>query len=235
MARTLSHAEARRYYDRFGGRQDGESWYEDASLAVLTGHGRLARARSVLEFGCGTGRFAERLVRHHLPPDATYLGLDVSGTMVGLARDRLRDAAPRVTFHRTDGGVVFPVGDASVDRVVCTYVLDLLSDADIAAFLDESRRVLTPRGRLLVACVTRGRSGLARLASGLWSLAHRLRPTLVGGCRPLALGHRLAAAGWTIGHRELVRTRTVTSEAVVAVADPAAVAPADGRFMVKQA
>ena len=212
----LSHAEARRFYDRFGKRQDGESWYEDAGLRVLTEHGRLDRAWSVLEFGCGTGRFAERLLRHHLPANAAYLGLDVSATMTGLARERLRDAAHHVEVRQTDGAIAFPIEDASVDRVICTYVLDLLSDADIDAFLAESRRVLTPEGLLLLASVSRGRSGLARFTSGFWAFAHWLRPTLVGGCRPLELEARLRAAGWTIGHRALVRAWTVTSEAIVA-------------------
>lgn len=216
MARTLSHTEAQRYYDRFGKRQDGEGWYEDAGLEVLTDRGRLQRAWSVLEFGCGTGRFAESLIRHHLPADAAYLGLDVSATMIGLARERLRDAARRSEFRQTDGSIAFPVADGSVDRVICTYVLDLLSDADIDAFLNESDRVLTPEGLLLLASVSPGRSGLARLTSGFWTFAHWLRPTLVGGCRPLALKDRLVAAGWTIDHRELVRAWTVTSEAVVA-------------------
>ena len=216
MPRTLSHTEAQRYYDRFGKRQDGESWYEDAGLKVLTDRGRLQRAWSVLEFGCGTGRFAESLIRHHLPANAAYLGLDVSAIMIGLARDRLRDATQPVEFRQTDGAVVFPIADASVDRVICTYVLDLLSDTDIDAFLNESRRVLTPEGLLLLASVSRGQSGLARFTSGFWAFAHWLRPTLVGGCRPLELKDRLLAAGWTIDHRELVRAWTVTSEAIVA-------------------
>lgn len=216
MVRTLSHTEAQRYYDRFGKRQDGESRYEDAGLKVLIDHGRLPRARSVLEFGCGTGRFAETLIRHHLPSNAAYLGLDVSATMIGLARDRLRDTTQHVEFQQTDGAVVFPVSDGSVDRVICTYVLDLLSDADIGTFLNESRRVLTPGGLLLLASVSRGQSTLARFTSGFWAFAHWLQPTLVGGCRPLELKHRLMAAGWTIDHRELVRAWTVTSEAVVA-------------------
>lgn len=215
MARTLSHTEAQRFYDRFGKRQDGEGWYEDIGLEVLLKQGRLHRAWSVVEFGCGTGRFAEMLCKQ-LPSNAAYLGLDVSATMIDLARARLRDAAHHVEFRQTDGTIVFPIEDASVDRVICTYVLDLLSEADIDAFLRESRRVLTPEGLLLLASVSRGQSGLARFTSGFWTFVHWLRPTLVGGCRPLELKDRLVAAGWTIDHRALVRAWTVTSEAIVA-------------------
>ncbi len=48
-------------YDRFGRRQDPQGWYEDAALERLIALGRLAEARAVCEFGCGTGRLAAGL------------------------------------------------------------------------------------------------------------------------------------------------------------------------------
>jgi hypothetical protein len=55
--RMLSHEEARAFYDWFGARQDSQRFYEDPALCDLLGHADFGEARSVFEFGCGTGRF----------------------------------------------------------------------------------------------------------------------------------------------------------------------------------
>jgi hypothetical protein len=52
--KTLSHHEAKAFYDRFGARQDGQAFYEDGALQELVRHARFAHAREVVEFGCGT-------------------------------------------------------------------------------------------------------------------------------------------------------------------------------------
>ena len=54
----LSIPEARRFYDRFGAKQDKQVWYEAAALDDLVLHSDLANARSIFELGCGTGRLA---------------------------------------------------------------------------------------------------------------------------------------------------------------------------------
>ncbi|MGE5248130.1 MAG: class I SAM-dependent methyltransferase, partial [Verrucomicrobiota bacterium] len=81
---TLSHEEARAFYDRFGAKQDWQRFYEDRAIADLIAHASFGKAGAVLEFGSGTGRLAETLLARHLPPTARYLALDVSGTMVSL-------------------------------------------------------------------------------------------------------------------------------------------------------
>ena len=48
-----------------------------------------------MEFGCGTGRLAERLLRDHLPDAATYVAVDSSSTMVSLAQGACLGAGAR--------------------------------------------------------------------------------------------------------------------------------------------
>jgi SAM-dependent methyltransferase len=67
--RTLSHDEARRAYDRIGSLQDSQAFYEDVATSLLLQHGDFPSARSVFEFGCGTGRFAQRLLEEQLTGD----------------------------------------------------------------------------------------------------------------------------------------------------------------------
>lgn len=214
--RTLSHPEAKAFYDRFGARQDSQAFYEDRAVQELVQYSDLAHAGSVLEFGCGTGRLALRLLSEELPPEARYLGLDVSDTMVALASSRLTPYRDRAEVRLCNGGVDLPVPDASVDRVVSTYVTDLLSDADIGRLLEEAKRALTPDGRLCLVGITHGVGLVGRMVSRMWSAIHALRPSLVGGCRPMLLVPHLAGPDWSIVHSAIVQAWGISSEVLVA-------------------
>src|SRR6516225_9677400 len=61
--------DARHFYDRFGSWQDTQRFYENPAIDDLVKHTDLEHARSVMEFGCGTGSFARRLLETVLPPD----------------------------------------------------------------------------------------------------------------------------------------------------------------------
>jgi ubiquinone/menaquinone biosynthesis C-methylase UbiE len=215
-SRTLTHDEARRFYDRFGARQDSQAFYEEPALAELERHLELEQAHAVVELGCGTGRFAASLLRERLPADAIYLGLDVSQTMVDLASQRLAEFAPRAQVRRTGGSLRIDAPDAAFDRFVSTYVLDLLSTEDVATALAEAHRVLMPGGLAGLVGLTFGERGLARAVSWLWQRVHRLRPFLVGGCRPLEILGFLPADSWKVRHRGVVAPYGIASEIVVA-------------------
>ncbi|MFQ5347400.1 MAG: class I SAM-dependent methyltransferase, partial [Rhodothalassiaceae bacterium] len=73
--RTLSRAAMRAFYDRLGRGLDSQAFYEDPALEELVRAGAFEHARVVLEFGCGTGRLAAKLLADHLPPGAHYIGL----------------------------------------------------------------------------------------------------------------------------------------------------------------
>jgi ubiquinone/menaquinone biosynthesis C-methylase UbiE len=213
---VLTRAQAKAFYDRFGAKQDKQGFYEDPALDNLVAHADFEHTRSVFEFGCGTGRFAERLLDRHLPQDAVYHGVDLSDTMVALARDRLRRFGDRGAIVQSDGSAATGAAPASVDAFVSNYVLDLLPDDEIRAVFAEAQRVLRPGGRLCVVSGTRGRAGLSRLVSWLWGRVHALRPALVGGCRPLLLTNFLAGSGWRLEHVNVVVAYGVPSEVVVA-------------------
>src|SRR5580700_7583563 len=85
---ALSNEQAKRFYDRLGAWQDTQRFHERPALADLIAHLELARAGRLIEFGCGTGRFAEELFDRQLPTNACYVGLDLSGTMTELAQSR---------------------------------------------------------------------------------------------------------------------------------------------------
>jgi ubiquinone/menaquinone biosynthesis C-methylase UbiE len=213
---TLSRSEVRSFYDRFGEKQDTQSFYENPALDDLIGHAAFPEAEKVFEFGCGTGRFAARLLSEHLPVSATYLGCDLSPTMVRLTKNRLAIHEGRGRVLQSDGTMHFPIADSSVDRVVSTYVLDLLSESDIREFLHESSRVMKVGGKLCLVSLTKGTTFLSMLVSGIWAAIFRWRPVLVGGCRPIRLEEYIDSGSWEMEYRQVVIAFGVPSEVLIA-------------------
>lgn len=213
--RVLDTAAAQAYYDRFGNKQDSQGFYEDPALDELVAHAGFQDAQDIFEFGCGTGKFAARLMEKYLPPSASYCGNDISPVMVDLAKHRLEPYSERAQVVLSDGAIRFPVPDHSVDRIVCTYVLDLLPGAYIGCFFSEAHRVLTPGGKVCIASLTRGVSIPSRIVSSLWMSVFRLNPVLVGGCRPLHLDAFVNPELWQVLHRRVVTPFAVPSEVLV--------------------
>lgn len=215
-ARTLTPEEAAAVYDRIGRAQDTQAFYETPAVDALIAHSAVSDATAILEVGCGTGRVAERLLRDHCAPEAQYVGVDVSERMVQIARTRLASYAERAAVHRTEGTFSYDLPDASQDRVVATYVLDLLGLDAISSLLSEAHRLLCEDGVLCLAGLTWGTRPVGRFVSGLWAALHHLRPEWVGGCRPLRMRRLLSADQWRVEHHEQVQAWGVPSEILVA-------------------
>lgn len=212
---TLTASQARAFYDRLGSRQDSQGFYEDPALGEMVAHAGFEDVHDVFEFGCGTGKLAARLLGRHLPATAIYTGCDLSSTMVGLATQRLAAFSERARIVQTDGSVRFPLADASVDRVLACYVLDLLSEDDIRRFFAEAHRVLMPAGRLCLVSLTEGCSPGSKIVASLWMAVFRLRPSLVGGCRPIALARHADPQRWRQLYRNVRVSFAVPSEVLV--------------------
>jgi ubiquinone/menaquinone biosynthesis C-methylase UbiE len=213
---SLTPEQARAAYDRIGAFQDWQRFYEDPATRALVTQAAFGDARAVVEVGCGTGRFAAQLLAEHLPPDATYLGLDVSPVMVKLARDRLQSWGARARVRLVDGGAHLPVANGRADRVVANYVLDLLAPEHAADLLEDVHRVLRRDGVLALAALSEGVSPSTRAVSRAWRTVWRRWPQLVGGCRPVDAAAWLAADRWEMKHREVVCAWGVCSEVLVA-------------------
>lgn len=215
MMRTISRNEARRFYDKFGAKQDRQGFYEDEALNLLIKLGKFSDANSVFELGCGTGRLAARLLSNHIPASAHYVGVDISSTMARLAKDRLAPFGDRCEVHSSDGEFEISRYGGPFDRVVSTYVLDLLSLSDIQMCLAGAHAAMVNGGLFCYAGLTRGTGLISRTTSALWTLIHRARPLLVGGCRPLMLADHIPKNQWRLIHREVVVSATIPSEVVI--------------------
>ena len=212
MALTLN--QARRVYDRIGRVQDWQAFYEDATINRLVAESDLAGDQTIFEFGCGTGRLAANLLAA-LPSSVNYLGVDISPVMINLATSRLAPWAERAKVVLVDGSLPLPADDGFADRVLSTFVFDLLDDAYARAVVDDLRRILEPDGRLCLASLTHGERllerGLCRAWTGIW----RIAPQVVGGCRPISTT-ALLAHDWNIEHHSRVHRLGLVMDVVIA-------------------
>src|SRR5438309_2935940 len=137
---------------------DGVAGALTAVTGFITGHealaGRLIRpgafdvrgCKSILDAGCGNGRYSLFLLKH-ADTDARITAFDLSRNMLARARRRLN--SDRVT-HAAADLTRLPYADAAFDAIVCGWVLEHLPDPRPG--LRELARVLKPGGRLLLMC-----------------------------------------------------------------------------------
>lgn len=147
----------------------------------------------VLEIGAGSGLnfpYYSGAISH-------LYALEPSGKLIAKAEPRAARTPFPVEFLNFTGEAI-PLGDASIDTVVSTWVL--CSIPDVATALNEMRRVLKPGGALLF--IEHGLSPTPALAawqdrlSPLWSCC-------AGGCQLNRRPDRLIeAAGFNLEHLE---------------------------------
>ena len=215
--KTLSKDQARAYYDRFGSKQDSQGYYEDPATEDMVSHAQFSMAHSVFEYGCGTGRFAESLLEDLIPSTVRYLGIDISPSMVELARTRLSRFASRAEVRVTDGSLPVAVPSGGYDRFVSNYVLDLLSERDIEEVLREAQRILQVGGLLCLVSLSNGSALGSRFVARLLATVNALRPALIGGCRPINLLNFISSSEWEIRYTNQVAPYGIPSEVIVAV------------------
>jgi len=211
----LTQSEVIEFYDRFGNRQDKQNYYEDVALTDLLKYARFDTAQAVVEFGCGTGRFAEQLLENHLPNDSSYWGCDISTTMIKLSEERLSNFGIRAILWKSAGESTLPLPPECADRFVSNYVLDLLSFDEIALVFGEAKRTLKKDGLLCLTGLTNGKGLFSKLWTAFWSVRFKLNLKWVGGCRPVELS-KYFDADWKIEHYHIVVARGISSEVVVA-------------------
>ena len=139
----------------------------------------------LLEIGAGTGRALLRLAEA-VGPSGVVCGLDASAGMLRLARQRLSFCERHVHLQRGDARSL-PYRAATFDAAFVSFTLELFEPPDIARVLSELKRVLRPRGRLAIVCLSvEPEPGFATQA---YTWMHRHFPHLID-CRPIdVLGH----------------------------------------------
>ncbi len=100
----------------------------------------------VLDVACGTGIVA-RLLAGRLGPRVRIDGVDLNGAMIAVARKVAGTMGAGLAWHEADVGAL-PFDDGVFDLAICQQGLQFFPDRPRA--LGEMRRVLAPRGRLVL-------------------------------------------------------------------------------------
>jgi ubiquinone/menaquinone biosynthesis C-methylase UbiE len=106
---------------------------------------------TILDLGCGTGRFTEALAQRF---GAEVIGIDPSTGMLERAREKRRDERVRYQLGHAEA---IPLSDRAVDVIFISMVLHHFNDPRAAAL--ECRRVLREQGTVFVRTGTRERIG----------------------------------------------------------------------------
>ncbi|MFL5847193.1 MAG: methyltransferase domain-containing protein [Solirubrobacteraceae bacterium] len=150
----------------------------DEQLGHLLDLAGLQPDAAVLEIGCGPGCLARSLV--HYLSGGSYDGFDADGKAIGWCRRAYGRRHGNARFLRADvfhprihpgGGhsaadYRFPYDDARFDIVVATSVFPHMLEAETAHYLEETRRVLRPGGRVLATFFVLDDASRAAIAAG---------------------------------------------------------------------
>lgn len=119
----------------------------------------LRAGESVLDLGCGTGTLAIAAQRDQ--PAASVTGLDADPEVLERARSKAAAAGAEVAFDE-GFSTALPYEDERFDVVLSTLFFHHLTDDDKRATAAEARRVLRPRGRVVVGDFGRPQDPLMR-------------------------------------------------------------------------
>jgi ubiquinone/menaquinone biosynthesis C-methylase UbiE len=176
------------FYDDVVAEQQARA--KEIALALLA---RRA-GQSFLEVGVGTGWAMARIVADS--GVAGTVGLDIAPGMLDVARQRIAGTPAFVLGDATR----LPFDAAVLDRVLCSYTLDVLPSASLPAVLAEMRRVMRPDGRLVTINLTDGEGEDAAFTRD-WQAGYERDPEYYSGARPIKAAPLLGAAGFTILER----------------------------------
>jgi phospholipid N-methyltransferase len=110
--------------------------------------GHLSQARTVVEFGVGTGVYTEEVLKR-LHPDAVFLAFEIEPDLASAVGARLQDPRLRVINDSAEHAEAYLEG-AKADIIVSSIPFTSLPADVRRSVLDAARRALAPDGQMLV-------------------------------------------------------------------------------------
>ncbi len=165
---------------------------------------------TILEVAVGTGLAFYEIVKRN--PHGDNTGIDLSKGMLKKAGKRLKKLSGANFTLNTGTAFHLPMRDHSVDVLVNSYMVDLMSESDMDKVIKEFRRVLKEQARLVMVNMTTGE----RFGSNIYDFIYNMAPRLMGGCRGVNLSDKLSEHGFKVEKREYIQQFLFPSEVIIA-------------------
>lgn len=189
--------------------------------------GKASSIQKVFDYGCGQGKLAEYVlsimedetnneVSESLtgPNSVKWHGVDQSPEMIARFKERFYSCASKKMEASCEyiangdaAKLLSTIPTNSYDRFISTYCLDLLSEEDMYKVLTLAEHLIHPEGEIILAGITYGWKDSVKtfLMTLGWNLMYRIKPKVVGGCRPQNLIPYVKEMDWEI--TKVVRTK----------------------------
>ena len=210
ISKPLSRTSVQHFYDRAARFYDWFSAFESDAKNTAVECLDLAPGQKLLNVGSGTGREQHDFLKC-LMPGGSVIGIDLSFKMLQVATVSSKG------FLCQGDARDLPFSAAFFDRIYCAYVLDLVLDEDIPAWLAGFRRVLKPGGKMVMLSLVEGVDRPSKMLVSAWKKLYTIDPRICGGCRPLELSRWTAEAGFKCIERRVIIQLGLPSEVVVAI------------------
>jgi phospholipid N-methyltransferase len=110
--------------------------------------GEFPKARTVVEFGVGTGVYTEEILKR-LHPDAVFLAFEIDPDLASAVDARLQDPRVRVINDSAENAEAYLQG-AKADIIVSSIPFTSLPASVRQSLLGAAHRALAPDGQMLV-------------------------------------------------------------------------------------
>jgi ubiquinone/menaquinone biosynthesis C-methylase UbiE len=120
--------------------------FRQMHILQLLESANVSKDANVLDAGCGTGDLLKEMYKLGY---TRLSGIDISDSMIAIAKEQCADAMAESKLHLQTGSVLqLPFGDSSCDVVICSGLVEYLSDDE--GWVAEVKRVLKPGGILVL-------------------------------------------------------------------------------------
>lgn len=140
---TMDSDSVQKEYSRLAPLYDRHwSFYIDATIQATINRLEIKPQDWILDLGCGTGTLIQDLL--DLVPEAKFVGLDISGEMLNIAKCKLPDSVDLLLGSADN----LPFPNESFDTVISTNAFHYFQNP--YQVIQEAKRILKPKGRLVI-------------------------------------------------------------------------------------
>ena len=212
MDAKVPQEEVRKLYDR-------TAWFYDA-WAILTESKAQKRAieiasiqngTCILDMAVGTGRLFREIMKRN--SSGHNYGIDISQGMLAKAKNKLSKQENQNYSLEIGSAFDIKMDDGSIDILFNNYMFDLIAFKQMGDIIKEFKRVLNPRGKLILVNMTKGE----KFGANIYEFLYRISPKLMGGCRGVQQSELLTQHGFQVKSCEYIQQMLFPSEVILAV------------------